>query len=162
MFVIWFVYFGWTEPLKYPCHCVGLGKLDNPALMQQWFHLVQQKNSLVRYESELMILWVSSLKSSSCRSVRTDRVWVLCCVSVLESWSWRTDRVACSKSSESGWLSTVTSHGFWLKIIISVIRTKTDQEYFHVMRWCWHKNLKYIAWMFHQILKLFHIQYIKY
>ncbi|XP_054481007.1 protein-methionine sulfoxide oxidase mical3a-like [Anoplopoma fimbria] len=33
----------------------GLGKLDNPALMQQWFQLVQQKNSLVRYESELMI-----------------------------------------------------------------------------------------------------------
>ncbi|CAL9682610.1 unnamed protein product [Knipowitschia caucasica] len=33
----------------------GLGKLENPALMQQWFQLVQQKNSLVRYESELMI-----------------------------------------------------------------------------------------------------------
>lgn len=39
----------------------GLGRLDNPALMQQWFQLVQQKNSLVRYESELMILWVSDL-----------------------------------------------------------------------------------------------------
>ncbi|XP_050933689.1 LOW QUALITY PROTEIN: protein-methionine sulfoxide oxidase mical3b-like [Lates calcarifer] len=36
-------------------HLGGLGKLDNPALMQQWFQLVQQKNSLVRYESELMI-----------------------------------------------------------------------------------------------------------
>nr|XP_046235659.1 protein-methionine sulfoxide oxidase mical3b isoform X2 [Scatophagus argus] len=36
-------------------HLGGLGKLDNPALMQQWFELVQQKNSLVRYESELMI-----------------------------------------------------------------------------------------------------------
>ncbi|XP_035536387.1 protein-methionine sulfoxide oxidase mical3b [Morone saxatilis] len=36
-------------------HLEGLGKLDNPALMQQWFQLVQQKNSLVRYESELMI-----------------------------------------------------------------------------------------------------------
>ncbi|XP_072233704.1 protein-methionine sulfoxide oxidase mical3b isoform X2 [Leuresthes tenuis] len=36
-------------------HLGGLGKLDNPALMQQWFRLVQQKNSLVRYESELII-----------------------------------------------------------------------------------------------------------
>ncbi|XP_068590118.1 protein-methionine sulfoxide oxidase mical3b-like isoform X1 [Cebidichthys violaceus] len=36
-------------------HLEGLGKLDNSALMQQWFQLVQQKNSLVRYESELMI-----------------------------------------------------------------------------------------------------------
>uniref|UniRef100_A0AAQ4PD97 BMERB domain-containing protein n=1 Tax=Gasterosteus aculeatus aculeatus TaxID=481459 RepID=A0AAQ4PD97_GASAC len=36
-------------------HLEGLGKLDNPALMQQWFQLVQQKNSLVRYESELII-----------------------------------------------------------------------------------------------------------
>ncbi|KAM4712090.1 protein-methionine sulfoxide oxidase mical3b-like [Anableps anableps] len=36
-------------------HLGGLGKLDNSALMQQWFQLVQQKNSLVRYESELMI-----------------------------------------------------------------------------------------------------------
>lgn len=35
---------------------LGLGKLDNSALMQQWFQLVQQKNSLVRYESELIIL----------------------------------------------------------------------------------------------------------
>ncbi|KAK7896722.1 hypothetical protein WMY93_022047 [Mugilogobius chulae] len=33
----------------------GLGKLENPALMQQWFQLVQQKNALVHYESELMI-----------------------------------------------------------------------------------------------------------
>ncbi|KAM3858885.1 protein-methionine sulfoxide oxidase mical3b [Diretmus argenteus] len=36
-------------------HLGGLGKLDNPALMQQWLQLVQQKNTLVRYESELMI-----------------------------------------------------------------------------------------------------------
>ncbi|XP_042259664.1 protein-methionine sulfoxide oxidase mical3a-like [Thunnus maccoyii] len=33
----------------------GLGKLENPGLMQQWFQLVQQKNALVRYESELII-----------------------------------------------------------------------------------------------------------
>ncbi|KAK0134436.1 Protein-methionine sulfoxide oxidase mical3a [Merluccius polli] len=32
-----------------------MGSLDSPALMQQWFQLVQQKNALVRYESELMI-----------------------------------------------------------------------------------------------------------
>ncbi|CAI5636725.1 unnamed protein product [Oreochromis niloticus] len=36
-------------------HLGGLGKLDNPPLMQQWFLLVQQKNALVRYEAELMI-----------------------------------------------------------------------------------------------------------
>ncbi|XP_076731795.1 protein-methionine sulfoxide oxidase mical3b isoform X7 [Maylandia zebra] len=36
-------------------HLGGLGKLDNPPLMQQWFQLVQQKNALVRYEAELMI-----------------------------------------------------------------------------------------------------------
>ncbi|KAM4615674.1 protein-methionine sulfoxide oxidase mical3b [Polymixia lowei] len=36
-------------------HLGGMGKLDNPALMQQWFQLVQQKNTLMRYESELMI-----------------------------------------------------------------------------------------------------------
>lgn len=28
----------------------------------------------------------------------------LCCVSALESWSWRTGRVDCSRSSERGWL----------------------------------------------------------
>ncbi|CAL8323403.1 unnamed protein product [Lota lota] len=33
----------------------GMGNLDSPALMQQWFQLVQQKNAMVRYESELMI-----------------------------------------------------------------------------------------------------------
>ncbi|KAI9522481.1 Protein-methionine sulfoxide oxidase mical3a [Dissostichus eleginoides] len=36
-------------------HVEGLGKLDRPALMQQLFLLVQQKNCLLRYESELMI-----------------------------------------------------------------------------------------------------------
>lgn len=35
---------------------LGLSKLENPVLMQQWFQLVQQKNALVRYESELIIL----------------------------------------------------------------------------------------------------------
>lgn len=34
----------------------GMGKKDDPSLMQQWFKLVQEKNALVRYESELMIL----------------------------------------------------------------------------------------------------------
>lgn len=33
----------------------GLGKLQSPALMQQWFQLVQQKNALVHYESDLII-----------------------------------------------------------------------------------------------------------
>uniref|UniRef100_A0A8B9L942 F-actin monooxygenase n=1 Tax=Astyanax mexicanus TaxID=7994 RepID=A0A8B9L942_ASTMX len=33
----------------------GMGKKDDPSLMQQWFKLVQEKNALVRYESELMI-----------------------------------------------------------------------------------------------------------
>ncbi|XP_041636593.1 F-actin-monooxygenase MICAL3-like [Cheilinus undulatus] len=37
-------------------HLEGLSKLDNSALMQTWFQLVQQKNSLIRYESELVIL----------------------------------------------------------------------------------------------------------
>ncbi|KAM6984736.1 protein-methionine sulfoxide oxidase mical3b [Aplochiton taeniatus] len=36
-------------------HLGGMAMQDNPALMQQWFKLVQQKNTLVRYESELMI-----------------------------------------------------------------------------------------------------------
>nr|XP_019961726.1 PREDICTED: protein-methionine sulfoxide oxidase mical3a-like [Paralichthys olivaceus] len=33
----------------------GLGRVENPVLMHQWFQLVQQKNSLLRYESELLI-----------------------------------------------------------------------------------------------------------
>ncbi|XP_078060828.1 F-actin-monooxygenase MICAL3-like, partial [Mustelus asterias] len=46
------------RPLSF-CHCCthnrGMGKKDDPRLMQEWFKLVQEKNSLVRYESELMI-----------------------------------------------------------------------------------------------------------
>lgn len=34
----------------------GMGKKDDPSLMHQWLKLVQEKNALVRYESELMIL----------------------------------------------------------------------------------------------------------
>ncbi|XP_019612781.2 F-actin-monooxygenase MICAL3 isoform X18 [Rhinolophus sinicus] len=33
----------------------GMGKKDDPRLMQEWFKLVQEKNTMVRYESELMI-----------------------------------------------------------------------------------------------------------
>ncbi|XP_068133397.1 F-actin-monooxygenase MICAL3 isoform X16 [Hyperolius riggenbachi] len=36
-------------------HLGGMGKKDDPKLMQEWFRLVQEKNALVRYESELMI-----------------------------------------------------------------------------------------------------------
>ncbi|XP_053271329.1 protein-methionine sulfoxide oxidase mical3a [Pleuronectes platessa] len=36
-------------------HLGGLGRVENPVLMLQWFQLVQQKNSLLRYESELLI-----------------------------------------------------------------------------------------------------------
>ncbi|XP_040292789.1 F-actin-monooxygenase MICAL3 isoform X1 [Bufo bufo] len=45
------------RPISFcPC-CVheGMGKKDDPKLMQEWFRLVQEKNALVRYESELMI-----------------------------------------------------------------------------------------------------------
>ncbi|XP_049329205.1 protein-methionine sulfoxide oxidase mical3b isoform X4 [Astyanax mexicanus] len=38
-----------------PLHQLRMGKKDDPSLMQQWFKLVQEKNALVRYESELMI-----------------------------------------------------------------------------------------------------------
>lgn len=42
---------GLTRPLS-----AGMGKKDDPKLMQEWFKLVQEKNAMVRYESELMIL----------------------------------------------------------------------------------------------------------
>ena len=42
---------GLTRPLS-----AGMGKKDDPRLMQEWFKLVQEKNAMVRYESELMIL----------------------------------------------------------------------------------------------------------
>ncbi|XP_069862218.1 F-actin-monooxygenase MICAL3-like isoform X12 [Dipodomys merriami] len=45
------------RPLSFcPC-CVqeGMGKKDDPKLMQEWFKLVQEKNAMVRYESELMV-----------------------------------------------------------------------------------------------------------
>ncbi|XP_039222156.1 F-actin-monooxygenase MICAL3 isoform X19 [Crotalus tigris] len=45
------------RPLSF-CPCCaheGMGKKDDPKLMQEWFKLVQEKNGLVRYESELMI-----------------------------------------------------------------------------------------------------------
>ncbi|XP_053318423.1 F-actin-monooxygenase MICAL3 isoform X3 [Spea bombifrons] len=45
------------RPLSF-CPCCaheGMSKKDDPKLMQEWFRLVQEKNTLVRYESELMI-----------------------------------------------------------------------------------------------------------
>ncbi|XP_077090867.1 protein-methionine sulfoxide oxidase mical3b isoform X6 [Siphateles boraxobius] len=39
-----------------PLHQLRMGKKDDPSLMHQWFKLVQEKNTLVRYESELMII----------------------------------------------------------------------------------------------------------
>ncbi|XP_072256108.1 F-actin-monooxygenase MICAL3 isoform X17 [Pyxicephalus adspersus] len=45
------------RPISF-CPCCaheGMGKKDDPKLMQEWFRLVQEKNALVRYESELMI-----------------------------------------------------------------------------------------------------------
>nr|XP_030690711.1 F-actin-monooxygenase MICAL3 isoform X4 [Globicephala melas] len=38
-----------------PSPAGGMGKKDDPKLMQEWFKLVQEKNAVVRYESELMI-----------------------------------------------------------------------------------------------------------
>ncbi|XP_041852102.1 protein-methionine sulfoxide oxidase mical3a isoform X1 [Melanotaenia boesemani] len=38
-----------------PLPQLSMGKKDDPKLMQEWFKLVQEKNALVRYESELMI-----------------------------------------------------------------------------------------------------------
>ncbi|KAB0385709.1 hypothetical protein FD755_000665 [Muntiacus reevesi] len=38
-----------------PVPAAGMGKKDDPKLMQEWFKLVQEKNAMVRYESELMI-----------------------------------------------------------------------------------------------------------
>lgn len=51
-----------------------MGKKDDPKLMQEWFKLVQEKNALVRYESELMILWVIHLQSLLRISLQ---VWVM-------------------------------------------------------------------------------------
>uniref|UniRef100_A0A4W5ND38 BMERB domain-containing protein n=1 Tax=Hucho hucho TaxID=62062 RepID=A0A4W5ND38_9TELE len=45
-------------------HLGVMGRQDDPALMQQWFKLVQQKNCLMRYESELMILWERAVWSA--------------------------------------------------------------------------------------------------
>lgn len=45
----------------------GMGKKDDPRLMQEWFKLVQEKNSLVRYESELMI-FARELELEDCQS----------------------------------------------------------------------------------------------
>ncbi|XP_045554597.1 protein-methionine sulfoxide oxidase mical3a [Salmo salar] len=45
-----------------------MGRQDDPALMQQWFKLVQQKNCLMRYESELMIFaWELELEDRQSR-----------------------------------------------------------------------------------------------
>lgn len=44
-----------------------MGKKDDPRLMQEWFKLVQEKNSLVRYESELMI-FARELELEDCQS----------------------------------------------------------------------------------------------
>lgn len=48
--------FGLSLPLCASSFPPGMGKKDDPKLMQEWFKLVQEKNALVRYESELMIL----------------------------------------------------------------------------------------------------------
>ncbi|XP_072124182.1 F-actin-monooxygenase MICAL3-like isoform X5 [Mobula birostris] len=58
------------RPLSF-CHCCthdrGMGKKDDPRLMQEWFKLVQEKNRLVRYESELMI-FARELELEDCQS----------------------------------------------------------------------------------------------
>ncbi|XP_072124179.1 F-actin-monooxygenase MICAL3-like isoform X2 [Mobula birostris] len=48
-------------------HLGGMGKKDDPRLMQEWFKLVQEKNRLVRYESELMI-FARELELEDCQS----------------------------------------------------------------------------------------------
>ncbi|XP_051544615.1 protein-methionine sulfoxide oxidase mical3b isoform X2 [Myxocyprinus asiaticus] len=48
---VFFLYVVQEPPLQQ----LRMGKKDDPSLMHQWFKLVQEKNALVRYESELMI-----------------------------------------------------------------------------------------------------------
>ncbi|MCJ8743058.1 hypothetical protein PDJAM_G00089380 [Pangasius djambal] len=48
---VFFLYVVHEPPLRQ----LRMGKKDDPSLMHQWFKLVQEKNALVRYESELMI-----------------------------------------------------------------------------------------------------------
>ncbi|XP_029597924.1 protein-methionine sulfoxide oxidase mical3a [Salmo trutta] len=45
----------WNDSEELDLNLGVMGRQDDPALMQQWFKLVQQKNCLMRYESELMI-----------------------------------------------------------------------------------------------------------
>lgn len=53
------------------CCACGVGACggddDDNGLMQLWFQLVQQKNILVRYESELLVLYV---RPAACPSAR--------------------------------------------------------------------------------------------
>ncbi|XP_053364272.1 protein-methionine sulfoxide oxidase mical3b isoform X1 [Clarias gariepinus] len=48
---VFFLYVVHEPPLRQ----LRMGKKEDPSLMHQWFKLVQEKNALVRYESELMI-----------------------------------------------------------------------------------------------------------